>query len=58
VVLADDEDDPLALLENHQDLPFREDDNGDYYMGGVGRGLGLGVFSSFDNNIPSLSLHR
>ncbi|KAG1853232.1 hypothetical protein C8R48DRAFT_675899 [Suillus tomentosus] len=41
VVLADDEDDPLPLLENHQDLPFHEDDDRDYYMGGVGRGLGL-----------------
>ncbi|KAG2134218.1 hypothetical protein BD769DRAFT_1385810 [Suillus cothurnatus] len=41
IVLADEDDDPLPLLENHHDLPFREDDNGAYYMGGVGGGLGL-----------------
>jgi hypothetical protein len=33
----------LPLLENHQDLPDREDGNGGYYMGGVGGGLGLGM---------------
>ncbi|KAG1887222.1 hypothetical protein F4604DRAFT_1675229 [Suillus subluteus] len=29
-------------LQNHQDLPYHEEDNGAYYMGGVGGGLGLG----------------
>jgi hypothetical protein len=46
IVLADEDDDPLPLLENHHDLPFREDDNGAYYMGGVGGGLGLGASPS------------
>ncbi|KAG1906489.1 uncharacterized protein F5891DRAFT_1181900 [Suillus fuscotomentosus] len=34
VVLTDNEDDPLPLLENHQDLPFHKNDDRDYYMGG------------------------
>ena len=34
-------DDVLPLLENQADLPFREDTDGYYYMGGVGSGLGM-----------------
>lgn len=45
MVLTDEDDDSLLLLENHKDLPFHEDD-GAYYMGGVGGGLGLGVSPS------------
>ena len=47
VVLPDDnvDDDFLPLLGNHQDLPFRDGNDGAYYMGGVGGGLGLGMFS-------------
>ncbi|KAG2158616.1 uncharacterized protein EDB93DRAFT_556898 [Suillus bovinus] len=47
VVLPDDNlnDDFLPLLENHEDLAFRDGNDGAYYMGGVGGGLGLGVFS-------------
>ncbi|KAG1818443.1 uncharacterized protein BJ212DRAFT_1479456 [Suillus subaureus] len=41
IVLTDKDNDPLPLLENHQDLPFHEDEDGAYYMGGVGRRLGL-----------------
>ncbi|KIK32530.1 hypothetical protein CY34DRAFT_27200 [Suillus luteus UH-Slu-Lm8-n1] len=40
MVLTDKDDDSLLLLENHKDLPFHEDD-GAYYMGGVGGGLDL-----------------
>lgn len=40
------DEDNLPLLENHQDLPYREENNGTYYMGGVGGGLGLGMFST------------
>ncbi|KAG1831396.1 hypothetical protein EV424DRAFT_1470126 [Suillus variegatus] len=36
------DEDNLPLLENHQDLPYCEENNGTYYMGGVGGGLGLG----------------
>ncbi|KAG1833588.1 hypothetical protein F4604DRAFT_1886809 [Suillus subluteus] len=38
-----DEDDVLPLLEGCSDLPFCDEPNGPYYMGGVGGGLGLGV---------------
>ncbi|KAG1904187.1 uncharacterized protein F5891DRAFT_1184371 [Suillus fuscotomentosus] len=38
----EDVEEDLPLLENHQDLPYREENNGTYYMGGVGGGLGLG----------------
>ncbi|KAG1722714.1 hypothetical protein EDB19DRAFT_1916525 [Suillus lakei] len=31
----------LPLIENHQELPYHEDANGAYYVGGVGGGLGL-----------------
>ncbi|KAG2030550.1 hypothetical protein BDR03DRAFT_1016990 [Suillus americanus] len=31
----------LPLIDNLQELPYHEDDNGAYYMGGVGGGLGL-----------------
>ncbi|KAG2100262.1 hypothetical protein BD769DRAFT_1393979 [Suillus cothurnatus] len=43
VVLSDDDldDDFLPLLENHEDLPFHDRNDGAYYMGGVGGGLGL-----------------
>ncbi|KAG0697228.1 hypothetical protein DFH29DRAFT_947187 [Suillus ampliporus] len=33
----------LPLLEDHDELPYREETNGTYYMGGVGGGLGLGI---------------
>ncbi|KAG2033711.1 hypothetical protein BDR03DRAFT_871518, partial [Suillus americanus] len=46
IVVADEDNDPLPLLENHQDLPFHEDEDGTYYMGGVGRGLGFGASPS------------
>ncbi|KIK20556.1 hypothetical protein PISMIDRAFT_12924 [Pisolithus microcarpus 441] len=36
-----DADDELPLLEGQHDLPFNETDQGYYYMGGVGGGLGL-----------------
>ncbi|KIK23170.1 hypothetical protein PISMIDRAFT_11080 [Pisolithus microcarpus 441] len=36
-----DADDELPLLEGQCDLPFNETDQGYYYMGGVGGGLGL-----------------
>jgi hypothetical protein len=45
-VIEDVEEDvkeDLPLLENQQDLPYREEGNGTYYMGGVGGGLGLGM---------------
>ncbi|KAG2109269.1 uncharacterized protein F5147DRAFT_652369 [Suillus discolor] len=38
-----DEDSALPLLEGCSDLPFWEEPNGPYYMGGVGSGLGLGM---------------
>ncbi|KAG1791579.1 uncharacterized protein HD556DRAFT_1528414 [Suillus plorans] len=43
MVLPDDnlDDDFLPLLEDHQDLPFHDGNDGAYYMGGVGGGLGL-----------------
>ncbi|KAF8549030.1 hypothetical protein OG21DRAFT_1488884 [Imleria badia] len=34
-------DDALPLLKNQVDLPFQEDADGYYYMGGLGRGLGM-----------------
>ncbi|KAG2154171.1 uncharacterized protein EDB93DRAFT_1239551 [Suillus bovinus] len=37
----EDVEEDLPLLENYQDLPYHEDNNGAYYMGGVGGGLGL-----------------
>jgi hypothetical protein len=42
----EDVEEDLPLLENHQDLPYREESNGTYYMGGVGGGLGLGTSSA------------
>jgi hypothetical protein len=42
----EDVDEDLPLLENQQDLPYREESNGTYYMGGVGGGLGLGMSSA------------
>ncbi|KAI6018339.1 hypothetical protein EDC04DRAFT_2902211 [Pisolithus marmoratus] len=36
-----DTDDNLPLLEGQCDLPFNDTDDGYYYMGGVGGGLGL-----------------
>ncbi|KAG1764120.1 hypothetical protein EDD22DRAFT_979130 [Suillus occidentalis] len=43
VVPSDDDldDDFLPLLENHEDLPFHDRNDGAFYMGGVGGGLGL-----------------
>ncbi|KAG1836109.1 hypothetical protein F4604DRAFT_1943658 [Suillus subluteus] len=38
---AEEELTALPLIENLQELPYREDGNGAYYMGGVGGGLGL-----------------
>ncbi|KAG2144401.1 uncharacterized protein EDB93DRAFT_1104965 [Suillus bovinus] len=35
--------DTLQLLEDHDELPYREESDGTYYMGGVGGGLGLGI---------------
>ncbi|KAG2140564.1 hypothetical protein DEU56DRAFT_734950, partial [Suillus clintonianus] len=41
----------LLLIENHQELPYREDGNGTYYMGRVGSCLGLGMpVFIFDTN--------
>ncbi|KAI6124672.1 hypothetical protein EV401DRAFT_1886246 [Pisolithus croceorrhizus] len=37
-----DVDDELPLLKGQHDLPLNETDQGYYYMGGVGGGLGLG----------------
>ncbi|KAI5999702.1 hypothetical protein EDD15DRAFT_2508553 [Pisolithus albus] len=37
-----DADDDLPLLEGQRDLLFNNNDNGYYYMGGIGGGLGLG----------------
>jgi hypothetical protein len=42
-----DEDGTLPLLEGCSDLPFLEEPNGPYYMGGVGGGLGLGMGYDF-----------
>lgn len=42
-----DEDDALPLLEGCTDLPFCDEPNGPYYMGGVGGGLGLGMGYDF-----------
>ncbi|KAI6146513.1 hypothetical protein EDD17DRAFT_1651475, partial [Pisolithus thermaeus] len=36
-----DANDNLPLLEGQRDLPFNDNDDGYYYMGGVGGGLGL-----------------
>jgi hypothetical protein len=36
-----EEDEELPLLQEHRDLPFHEEPNGYYYMGGVRGGLGL-----------------
>ncbi|KAG2099438.1 hypothetical protein BD769DRAFT_1394137 [Suillus cothurnatus] len=38
---AEEELTALPLIENLQELPYSEDGNGGYYMGGVGGGLGL-----------------
>ncbi|KAG1763416.1 hypothetical protein EV702DRAFT_982891 [Suillus placidus] len=40
---TEDELTTLPLIENLQELPYSEDGNGAYYMGGVGGGLGLGM---------------
>ncbi|KAG2131597.1 uncharacterized protein EDB93DRAFT_1255445 [Suillus bovinus] len=42
ISVFEDVEEDLPLLENQQDLPYREENNGTYYMGGVGGGLGLG----------------
>jgi hypothetical protein len=42
-----DNDGALPLLEGCTDLPFCEETNGPYYMGGVGGGLGLGMGYDF-----------
>ncbi|KAG2126257.1 uncharacterized protein EDB93DRAFT_1257645 [Suillus bovinus] len=47
-VIEDVEED-LLLLQNQQDLPYHEEGNGTYYIGGVGGGLGLG-----DNHLCQL----
>ncbi|KAG2138405.1 uncharacterized protein EDB93DRAFT_1106369 [Suillus bovinus] len=47
----EDVEEDLPLLENYQDLPYHKDNNGAYYMGGVGGGLGL---SSIDEDIIRL----
>jgi hypothetical protein len=39
---SDEDEEVLPLLENYDDLPFCEENDGFYYMGGVGGGLGLG----------------
>lgn len=39
-------DEDLPLLQEHRDLPFHEETNGYYYMGGVRGGLGLGEYLS------------
>ncbi|KAG2126745.1 hypothetical protein BD769DRAFT_1628415 [Suillus cothurnatus] len=36
-----EDDEELPLLQEHRDLPFHEEPNGYYYMGGVRGGLGL-----------------
>ncbi|KAG2368713.1 hypothetical protein BDR07DRAFT_1371997 [Suillus spraguei] len=43
MLLSDDieGDEELPLLQEHRDLPFHEETNGYYYMGGVCGGLGL-----------------
>src|SRR6267154_2909414 len=45
------EDHVLPLLEGCSNLPFCEEPNGPYYMGGVGGGLGLGAryFTQFNH---------
>lgn len=55
------DDDVLPLLENQADLPFREDADGYYYMGGVGSGLGMCMYSihilcSFRTNIYCIQM--
>ncbi|KAG2048527.1 hypothetical protein BDR06DRAFT_975913 [Suillus hirtellus] len=35
--------DTLQLLEDHDELPYHKENDGTYYMGGVGGGLGLGI---------------
>ncbi|KAG1738475.1 hypothetical protein EDB19DRAFT_1982912 [Suillus lakei] len=42
ISVFEDVEEDLPLLENQQDLPYHEENNGTYYMGGVGGGLGLG----------------
>lgn len=44
--VIEDVEEGLPLLENQEDLPYCEEGNGTYYMGGVGGGLGLGIFSA------------
>jgi hypothetical protein len=39
---SDEDEEILPLLEDYDDLPFCEENDGFYYMGGVGGGLGLG----------------
>lgn len=38
------DDNTLPLLEDQVDLPFQEDGDGYYYMGGVGRGVGMRMY--------------
>ncbi|KAG1721252.1 hypothetical protein EDB19DRAFT_1646599 [Suillus lakei] len=52
-----DEDSVLPLLEGCSDLPFCEEPNGPYYMGGVGGGLGLGMwYNSVQFGYPLMSV--
>ncbi|KAG2339324.1 hypothetical protein BDR05DRAFT_977759 [Suillus weaverae] len=51
ISVFEDVEEDLPLLENQQDLPYCEENNGTYYMGGVGGGLGLGTI---DENIVGL----
>ncbi|KAG1906483.1 uncharacterized protein F5891DRAFT_1181894 [Suillus fuscotomentosus] len=46
------EDDVLPLIEGCLDLPFCDEPNGPYYMGGVGGGLGLDT--SHHNELDTL----
>lgn len=47
----DEEEEPLPLLENQNDLFFHEDTDGAYYMGGIHGGQGLGTFSLFESSL-------
>ncbi|KAG1727663.1 uncharacterized protein EDB91DRAFT_1060983 [Suillus paluster] len=52
-----EEDSVLPLLEGCSDLPFCEEPNGPYYMGGVGGGLGLGMgYNSVQFGYPLMSV--
>ncbi|KIM58647.1 hypothetical protein SCLCIDRAFT_127820 [Scleroderma citrinum Foug A] len=47
------EDEALPLINGLHDLPFDETE-GNYYMGGVGGGLGLCVFCTSNEDKPSI----